>query len=410
VILLSHPTANQNVRQTALALAEAGLLAEFWTCINWRENGALDQLLTITPRIRNELRRRSFASELQPFIKTSPSREWGRQFSGQLGLRFLARNESGIFSMDAVYHSLDRHVAQRLSSLPAVKAVYAYDGGALETFRAAKKLGLKCVYEHPIVHWRKVRELQCEEAERNPKWASTLLGLRDSDEKLARKDEELTLADFIITPGKFSRESLALAPNLKAELKVIPYGAPQVVSKTDSNRGNRLRVLFVGALSQAKGLGYLLDAVVRVGSHVELTLIGHRVAADVPAPQLLDRHRWIQSLPHDQLLEEMSRHDVLVFPSLHEGFGLVILEAMAQGIPVIATPNTGGVDVIDDGIDGFIIPIRSSDAIAAKLQLLYRDRAQLEAMKEAARRKADACSWPTYRQHLVALARELIAN
>ena len=53
MILLSHPTANQNVRQTALALAEAGLLGDFWTCINWRQGGVLDRALSFLPRVRN---------------------------------------------------------------------------------------------------------------------------------------------------------------------------------------------------------------------------------------------------------------------------------------------------------------------------------------------------------------------
>src|SRR3954462_8381701 len=96
-ILLSHPTANQNVRQTALAFAEANLLDEFWTCVNWKEDGLLDRALSILPRVRNDLRRRSFARELQPCIKTVPWREWGR-----LLLRAL--------TIEEVYESLDRHV------------------------------------------------------------------------------------------------------------------------------------------------------------------------------------------------------------------------------------------------------------------------------------------------------------
>lgn len=408
MILLSHPTANQNVRQTALALREAGLLAEFWTCISWKEDGMLDRVASLAPHVLNELRRRSFARELEPFIKTWSWREWGRLLAGQLGLNFLTRNESTAFSMESVYRSLDRHVASRLPSVPKLKAVYAYDGGALETFRAAKKLGIKCIYEHPIVHWRKIKKLQQEEAKRYPEWRPTLLALHDSEEKLARKDEEIALADFIITASEFSRTSLALAPHLKAPIIVIPYGAPAVGQQQTSSRGDKLRGLFVGALSQAKGISYLLDAVARLQSKVELTLIGHRISADVPERQLLDRHRWIRSLSHNELLAEMGRHDVLILPSLHEGFGLVIFEAMAQGVPAIATSNTGGADVIEDDVDGFVIPIRSADSIAEKLELLAKDRERLMSMKAAAKRKAQSRGWESYRERLVEVAREVI--
>ena len=410
MILLSHPTANQNVRQTALALAEAGVLAEFWTCISWKEGGILDRVASLAPHVLNELRRRSFDLELEPFIRTWSWREWGRLLAGQLGLNFLTREESAVFSMESVYRSLDRHVAKRLPSVPKLKAVYAYDGGALETFRAAKKLGIKCIYEHPIVHWRKVKELQVEEAMRHPQSRPTLLALHVSEEKFARKDEEIALADFIVAASEFSRTSLALAPNLKAPIKVIPYGAPAIGQQLASNRGDKLRVLFVGGLSQAKGISYLLEAVRRLQSKVELTLIGHRISADYPQQQLLDRHRWIRSLSHSELLLEMGRHDVLILPSLHEGFGLVIFEAMAQGVPVVATSNTGGADVIEDNVDGFVIPIRSTEAIAGRLYLLHGDPAKLAAMKEAARRKAATYSWDIYRQRLAKVAREVIES
>jgi len=405
VILLSHPTANQNVRQTALAFVTAGLLEEFWTCVNWKQNTFLDRSLSSNPRVQNELRRRSFAPELQAFIHTSPWREWGRLLFAQLGL-----GQPSSFSVDAVYDSLDRQVARRLASSERTKAVYAYDGAALETFRAAKKRGVKCIYEHPIVYWRKVREIQWEEAERHPEWAPTLLALHDSEEKLARKDEELALADVIVTPSVFARESLTSAPNLKASMHVIPYGAPAIRESIDAASHEKLRVLFVGALSQVKGLGYLLEAVARFEGHIELTLIGQRVSPAMPAQAVLDRHRHLPSLPHAQLLGEMSRHDVLVFPSLHEGFGLVLLEAMAQGTPAIATNHSGAPEVIEDGVDGFIVSIRSVEAIAEKLELLLRDRDRLMAMKKAAQRKAGLCAWEIYRQRLVEMAREVIVK
>jgi glycosyltransferase involved in cell wall biosynthesis len=409
VILISHPTANQNVRQTALALAEAGLLDEFWTCVNWKEDGFLDRYLPFPRRVRKELRRRSFPSELKSHIRTFPWREWGRLVSSQLGLKWTTRGESGLFSMDAVYFSLDRRVARHLASNRRVKAVYAYDNVALESFRAAKSHGMKCIYEHPVVYWRKVREYQLEEAELHPEWAPTLGALGDTEEKLARKDQELALADVVIAPSTFSSESLRYAPELNVPVQIIAYGAPSVNHRTGPDeRAAKLRVLFVGALSQAKGLGYLLQAASHLERQIELTLIGQRVSAVIPDQAVLKRHRWLPSLPHDQLLEEMSRHDVLVLPSLHEGFGLVIPEAMAQGLVVITTPHTAGPDLIAEGVDGFIAPIRSAEAIEEKLELLIMDRNLLADMKLAARRKAGMRPWEIYRRQLGSMARAVV--
>ncbi len=411
MILLSHPTANQNVRQTALAFAEAGLLTEFWTCVNWQQDGILDRLSSFAPRLRSELRRRSFPPQLAPFLRTVPGREWGRQIAGQLGWGRLTEDERGVFSVDAVYLSLDRRVAQRVASGLTIKAVYGYDGGALATFRAAKERGLFCFYEHPIVHWRMVRRYQQEEAELHPEWAATLGALSDSEEKLARKEEELALADLVITPSTFAKESVAQAAAPTKRIAVVPYGTQaDAAAPARVHAGARLRVLFVGALSQAKGLGYLLEAVARLGQEIEFTLVGRRISPAIPAPDLLAKYRWIPSLPHDELLREMARHDVLVLPSLHEGFGLVMAEAMGQGLVVLTTPHTAGPDLITEGVDGFLIPIRSAEAIEEKLALLAREPDRLLSMQEAARAKAGAWSWENYRQRLVQLARDVVGR
>src|SRR5207244_8367300 len=103
----------------------------------------------------------------------------------------------------------------------------------------------------------------------------------------------------------------------------------------------------------------------------------------------------------------MRRHDVLLLPSLFEGFGLAITEAMSQGMPVITTAHTAGPDMIDDGVDGFIVPLRSAGAIAEKLELLARDRERLHAMKISAREKAQMHPWDNYRRALVIMAQEV---
>ncbi len=411
MILLAHPTANQNVRQAALALAEVELLSEFWTCINWRQNGIVDSLCAITPGLRNQFRRRSFPPEITPFIHTHAFREWGRQLAGHLDWEWLIRSERAPFNIDKVYRSLDRRIAQRLSRGLPIKAVYGYDGGALETFRQAKKRGILCIYEHPIVYWRVSQELQREEAELRPEWASTLVGLSDSQEKLARKDKELALADVVITPSTFAKESLATAGRLSAPVKVVPYGGDAApATPLDRPKGQRLRALFVGALTQAKGLGYLLDAVKTLGDRIELTLIGRRVSPSMPRREMLERTQWIPSLAHHELLREMTKHDVLVLPSLNEGFGLVLAEAMAQGLTVIATSHTAGPDLFTDGIEGFLVPIRSAEALVEKLFCLDRERDRLQSMQEAAYQRAMSNSWKNYRQRLTVLAREVVAR
>jgi len=291
----------------------------------------------------------------------------------------------------------------------SVTAVYGYDDGALETFRAAKAARMITIYEHPITHWRKVRRLQEEEADLHPEWKPTLLALHDSPEKVARKDEELVLADLILTPSTFSKESLILAPGVSAPIHVNPYGAPPICTATRvSSPGEKLKVLFVGSLGQAKGISYLLEAAARLTNHIEMTLVGRRMHSSIPESAALSRWQWFPSLPHEEVLRQMALHDVLVLPSLHEGFALVLLEAMSQGLPVIATTNTGISDILADEREGFLIPIRSTDAIVEKLERLIRNRELLAEMSAAAKRTAAQCSWDGYERRLVSIVEPVI--
>ena len=404
MLALSHPTGNVNVRHAALALCEADLLAEFWTCIAWNPDGWSARLLPA--RLREQLKRRTFPPPVSARARTDPWLEGARLLATKIGLSSLARHERGVFSVDAVYRRLDRRVARRLQVEPlnGLRAVYAYEDGAHATFAAARSRGLQCIYDLPIGYWRAAQKIYREEAEREPEWGPTIEGVLDSDEKLARKEAEIAGADLVIVASRFTAGTLAEASAMTARVEVVPYGAPELIdphAPREASTPGRLRAIFVGALTQRKGLSYALEAVRQLGDRVALTLVGARPPVPCPAlDEALHLHRWIPDLSNAELLREMRRHDVLLFPSLCEGFGLVILEALACGLPVIATPHTGAPDVLTEGVDGFVVPIRSADAIAGKLDLLLASPPQLAAMRDAAAAKARELRWARYRAEI----------
>ena len=411
MILFSHPLSTAFTREAALALEEAGLLAEVRTCLHWTPGGWADRVLPGS--LAKELGRRSYPAAVRAKVRTTPWREAGRLLAARVPrLGGLTRHETGVCSVDQVFHELDRVTARRVGELAAgggLSGVYAYEDGALATFRAAKAAGAKTVYDLPIGHWRAAQRIFAEEAEREPEWAATLVGRDDSAEKLRRKDEEIGAADVVVVASSFTRQTLEEAPTLRGAVRVVPYGAPPVApegARTERKAGGALRVMFAGSLGQRKGLSYLLEAVAGLGRHVELTLLGLPTARGCgPLDAALRAHRWVPSLPHAGVLEEMGRQDVLVFPSLFEGFGLVLLEAMSRGTTVITTAHTAGPDVLTEGTDGFIVPVRSAAAIAEKLEGMVREPERVRAMGEAARRKAAACSWEAYRRGVVAAVR-----
>ena len=397
MILLSHPTGNANVKALLTGLEQTNQLSLFRTTVAMEE---ADWYVNLLPQsVKQEFLRRNYSLPRSK-VSTHPLKELVRLAASKLGINFLTAHETGWASVDSVCKDIDRHVAEQLTKNnkhQPISGVYCYEDIALYTFRAAKQLNLKCFYDLPIGYWRMGQIIQKEESELNPEWASTLTGNFDSTEKLARKDKELQLADVIFVASSFTQQTLQLAPKPHAPIKMITYGAPPVTGLRCQQQSQRkLRVLFVGSLGQRKGISYLLDAINQLGKQFELTLIGRPTNLCRPLEKALKTHRWIASLPHQQILEEMSRHDVLVFPSLFEGFGLVILEAMSQGLPVITTPHTAGPDIISDSEDGFIVPIRSSKAIAQKLELLVSDRNLVLEMSRAAQLKAVQFSWESY--------------
>jgi glycosyltransferase involved in cell wall biosynthesis len=403
-IIFSHPTGNANVRAAATSLMQAGLLAEFHTSIASFSGSTLDKLGSIGPLA--EVRRRNFDSALQPVTKMWPWREVGRQLALKAGLTNLAAHERGVFSVDAVYHGIDNQIAKRLKqpTRAAISAVYAYEDGAAAEFRAAKHLGVQCLYDLPIGYWREAQRLLATEETQWPEWAPTLTSLIDSEAKLARKDEELRLADCIFVASSFTAKTLAAFPGQLAPIKIIPYGFPPVAEGRtyDTAPHQRpLKVLFVGGLSQRKGIANLFAAADAIGPRMQLTVVGRKASDNCPAlDRELAKHRWIPSLPHQDILRLMSEQDVLVFPSLFEGFGLVITEAMSQGTPVITTERTAGPDLIEHGHNGWLVEAGSVSALQAAIEaLIERPQAVADAGR-AAMQTARQRPWQVYGQEL----------
>ncbi|NDW18231.1 glycosyltransferase [Dysgonomonas sp. 216] len=403
-ILISHPTGNANVRAAAEALAQNRLLCQFYTTIAVFQNTFLYKLGSLP--LMGELHRRTYNSILKPYAKNSPLYEVGRVLSSRLGVKRFQKSEDSLFSVDSIYRHLDKTVAHELSRLQKIglNAVYAYEDGALETFKKAKELELTCFYDLPIGYWRAAREMLTKESLVRPEWAETMTGLADSEEKTDRKDMELSLADQIFVASSFTAKTLDLYPGKLNEVKVIPYGFPSAYEDRTYNSitNRKLKVLFVGGLSQRKGIANVFEAADRLKNHIELTVVGRASVADCKVlNDNLSKHKWFPSLPHSQILELMRSQDVLVFPSLFEGFGLVITEAMSQGTPVITTDRTVGPDIITHNVDGWITEAGSTNSLLNQLELILSRSKILEEAGRLSVKKAKSRPWSVYQKEII---------
>lgn len=371
-MMLTHPTGNENVRALLFALERTGLLHSFHTTIAINPDSFAFRILPVG--IRRELQKRVFPINYSD-IYTSPWMEMGRYLLPKLGLKHFVEPGSGLLSIDQVCRNLDLTAAAKLGAYKkqGLDAIYAYEDSALHSFKAAKEQGIQCIYDLPIGYWKAARILLQQERDRWPQWVSTIPGLRDATEKLERKDEELRLAERIFVASSFTAKTLKEYPGILAPVEIIPYGFPAVAANRHypELKNRRLKLLYVGSLSQRKGIADLFFAVKNLSAEVELTLLGPKTGADCPAlDHALKAHRYIPPVPHNEVLKIMQAHDVLVFPSLFEGFGLVITEAMSQGMPVITTDRTAGPDLITNGKDGWLIEAGSTIALQQAIEKL----------------------------------------
>lgn len=409
-IILLHPTGNMNTRAALRGFFDAGILGRFDTCIACFRNTFL-YLLSGIPFLK-ELRRREYPEYLKQFVRTRPMREAGRQIVSRIKIKSLLKHEFGFFCIDKICRDLDKHVAKTIKHHhEQFAAVYAYDNCAFDTFSEVKSHNMKCILDMPTGYWKAMRELLSEERESNQAWAMTLRGFNDSEEKLRRKDLELAMADKIYVASSFTKKTMELYPGKLAEIEVIPYGFPPVRrSRVYQPFGTRkIKALFVGGLSQQKGLSYLFEAVNGLENHIELTIVGRGDLDGCPALEsALERLNYIPSLPHNEILDLMSEHDLFIFPSLFDGFGLVITEAMSQGTPVITTERTCGPDIITHGKDGWIVKAGSAKPIRELLMDFIRHPETLQEAGRNAMMTAASRPWNCYEQELAASVKRFL--
>lgn len=401
-IIISHPNGNANTRSAIYGINRKGMLFRYVTSVAVFSSGFWHRL-ALLPGL-GMFMRKAYDDSIQKKTVCYPLKELGRQICSKLKIKFLIKHEKGMFCTAKESEYIDNNTANVLSKASEkVDAVYCYEDVALNTFRKAKSLAKVCLYDLPTGYWKAKPELLNAERNKNPEWAMTITGLIDSPKKLARKDEELRLADVVYVASSFTRKTLEYAPFPLKNIKVIPYGFPPVNKDRiyETIQGRKIKVLYVGGLTQQKGLSYMFEALEGLYDKIEVTIVGRGNLDECAALRTaLKNVNYIPSLPHDEVLRLMTKQDLFIFPSLFDGFGMVVTEAMSQGTPVIATDRSCGPDIITHGKNGWVVEAGTAEPIRQLLEEFISDPTILRNAGIAAMKTAEQRPWKKYEDEL----------
>ena len=322
-------------------------------------------------------------------------------------MRIVAGRTLGPALQDSVWEwselAFDRHVSKQ--SLTGVTAVHGYEYASLATFQRARQQGLRIIYDMLVPGWIQSQQILAAEYAKFPELCSPEWKRVHSktDRRNRRKQREIELADFVVTNSEFSRKSLIEQGAPLDRLLLVPYGMPPPVESHLQPAGQRFRFLYAGTLSVRKGVHYLLDAWRKAApsaSQAELSLVG---ALDLPG-ELLDNLAghvsFHQSVPREELYRLYRESSLLLFPTLCDGFGQVLTEALSQGLPVLTTARAGAADFIEAGVNGFIVPAASADALEERISWCIKNPEAVRKMEPAALKSAAQWQWSDYRGRL----------
>jgi glycosyltransferase involved in cell wall biosynthesis len=314
--------------------------------------------------------------------------------------RFVKDLFNGGYYIDhVVTDSFDRHASYRV---PKDTDVFVgWSSASLHSLRQAKRLGAKTIVERGSTHILQQRAILLEEYERYG--ARFEFAHSKTVEKELREYEE---ADYIAVPSQFVKRTFLEHGVPGGKLIHVPFGVDLAHFRPVPKQDDVFRVVHCGTLSLRKGVHYLLQAFSELKlPRAELWLIGS--IADEIRP-FLGKYASATIVhkgpfPEFELHKYYSQSSVFCLASIEEGLARTQMQAMACGLPVIFTTNTGGEDIVRDGQDGFVIPIRDVEVLKERIHFFYENRDACREMGYSAQQRVKSgFTWADYGDKVIA--------
>lgn len=398
-VVVTHPGTQYSFRLAA-ELHRRRALAGFYTGFAFTEGGWFDKVTSLLPR---EWQRRLANRRLE---NVPPSRLHTRAL-----IEFNARwKERRGDDSQAVWH---QRAASFQYSIPekviqSATAVIGFDTAGWILANRCARVGVPFVLDQSIGHPDAKPALYELAAQQYPRWSCGIEQRRN--EVRAAEQQEHETASRIVAASSFTRRTL-IDNNVAAEkIALNPYGVDCCrFHVRELKHKGPLRFLFAGLINARKGVPLLLEAWQNLRPpNAELWLVGGASRNAIELIPNLPGLKYWGRVPHREVVRLMQQCDVFVLPSYFEGFGLVLLEAMACGLPIMTTTATAGPDIITEGVDGWNFTPGDLVRLEELMTLCLENAAQLVEMGRQARVKAEKFTWNAYGDRWLNILRQLL--
>ncbi len=399
--LLVHP-GTQHAPRLARTLIELDALGAFWTGVAFDRAALSTRAMraALPGKILERIANRIYDGIPGAYLKAIPSLELGTMLAIRRGKPPLE-----------AYLDRNRRFQERIpqSAFTAADTVIGFDTSSWLLARRCRDLGKPFILDQSIAHPLEKKRVFEDVAARFPEWREDLEPPLPA--MLEHEEEEHRLAARIVVASTFTKRSLLAHGVAEEKIVTLPYGVDLAAFRpSDRPRRDRpFRFLFIGSITARKGVPLLLEAWRELKpAGAELVFAGPISPRVQPLLPELPGVTFLGKRPHSELPALVRESDVLVFPSYFEGFGLVVLEAMAGGLPVIASDATVGSDVITDGEDGFLMRAGDGDALCQAMERALSTPEKICEMGRAARATAETFTWERYREGWRELLRQAV--
>ena len=396
-VILSH-SGKQHSYYVAKALLDLGFLKTFYT----------SSYIT-SPGLQRLMNKMGWHFWTRRFLQGLGGRKVAANWKYELKELFYRKVIGNSNKINELVFDRDERFDKDLSKkLPSLNfdIFWGFQGSCRQSIEAANNKGKISVCEMTIAHLPFARRILQEEAGFYPEWADSIDFMSFPANYEKRLIEEPLMAQKVIAISSFLKETLVQDGVEAGKITVVPLGfdadSISFSEKSESIVNRPLRLLYAGKITQRKGIRYLLEAMSQFDKRdVELHVIGNIYGSGKAFQSYKSTCNYRSGISQQELFKLYGQYDALVFPSILEGFGLVTVEAMGAGLPVITTPNTNATEVIKNNSNGFLIPIRSSEAIVQAItKLRNMDDASFQQMRLNARQTALQYTWDVHRNKL----------